>query len=105
MSQEKKPGTGAIFKNERKESENHPDYRGVIISPNGEEMQVALWLKTAQTTGKKYFSVAVSTPYRERDVVGATSTIAGITSNISQCVPLMQSDIVAAEYIDDGLPF
>lgn len=104
MPQEKKPGTGAIFKNERKESENHPDYRGVIISPNGEEMQVALWLKTAQTTGKKYLSVAASAPYKESDVVGAAAALACATPAPSQYAPPMQSAPAAAEEVDD-LPF
>lgn len=94
---DRKPGTGAIFKNERKENEKHPDYRGVIISPKGEEMQVALWLKAAQTTGKKYFSVAASTPYRESEVVGAAAALAGAVETTPTSSTIESDDL--------GLPF
>ena len=32
---EQKAGTGAIFKNNKKKKETHPDYNGKILDPNG----------------------------------------------------------------------
>lgn len=60
---ENKVNTGAIFKNDKKSSANHPDYRGVV-NANGKEMEIALWMKESKT-GKKYFSVSLSEPYQK----------------------------------------
>ena len=53
--------TGAIFKNDNKKAENHPDYKGKV-NVNGKEMEVALWMKTS-AKGVKFFSVSFSEPY------------------------------------------
>ena len=58
---ETKNNTGAIFKNEKKTAETHPDYKGKV-TVNGKEMEVALWLKTSQA-GMKYFSATFQEPY------------------------------------------
>ncbi|MEG2064700.1 MAG: hypothetical protein RRY23_06105 [Alistipes sp.] len=70
---EQKPGQGAIFKNEKREKESHPHYRGNFITPSGEKLEIALWLKEAKS-GKKYFSVAVSEPYQKPDAQQQQST-------------------------------
>ena len=58
---ETKNNSGAIFKNDKKTAETHPDYKGKV-NVNGKEMEVALWLKTSQS-GMKYFSASFSEPY------------------------------------------
>jgi uncharacterized protein (DUF736 family) len=58
---ENKPNTGAIFKNDKKTSQNQPDYRGKV-NVNGKEMEVALWVKTS-SAGNNYFSASFSEPY------------------------------------------
>jgi len=58
---ETRNNTGAIFKNDNKKAENHPDYKGKV-NVNGKEMEVALWLKTS-AKGVKFFSVSFSEPY------------------------------------------
>lgn len=62
MAYEHKPGSGSIFKNEHKTSENHPEYRGSVITPDGKKWDVSLWVKKSQG-GKSYFSVALKEPY------------------------------------------
>lgn len=64
MAYEQKPGTGSIFRNERKEKESHPDYRGTILTPDGRSYDLSLWVKTSQK-GKKYFSVSCQEPYQK----------------------------------------
>jgi uncharacterized protein (DUF736 family) len=49
---------GAIFKNEEKQQDNHPDYKG-SINVNGVDMWVSGWLKTSEKTGKKFMSLSV----------------------------------------------
>ena len=58
---ETRNNTGAIFKNDNKKADNHPDYKGKV-NVNGKEMEVALWMKTS-AKGVKFFSVSFSEPY------------------------------------------
>jgi len=57
---ENKINSGAIFKNDKKTSANHPDYKGKV-NVNGKEMEVALWVK--QGKNGSFFSAAFSEPY------------------------------------------
>ena len=53
--------TGAIFKNDNKKADNHPDYKGKV-NVNGKDMEVALWLKTS-AKGVKFMSASFSEPF------------------------------------------
>ncbi len=57
---ENKLNTGAIFKNDKKTKDTHPDYRGKV-NVNGKEMEVALWIKEGKAG--KFFSASFSEPY------------------------------------------
>jgi uncharacterized protein (DUF736 family) len=57
--------TGAIFKNDNKKADNHPDYKGKV-NVNGKEMEVALWMKTS-AKGVKFMSASFSEPYIKTD--------------------------------------
>ena len=71
---ENKPNTGAIFKNDNKKAENHPDYRGKV-NVNGKEMEIALWVK--QGKSGSYFSASFSEPYVKTE----TPTISPVVAN------------------------
>ena len=47
--------TGALFKNDKKETENHPDYKG-SCEINGTEYWVSSWLNESKN-GRKYLSL------------------------------------------------
>ena len=49
---------GAIFKNDDKQQDNHPDYKG-SINVNGVDLWISGWLKTSEKTGKKFMSLSV----------------------------------------------
>jgi hypothetical protein len=51
----KKDNSGALFKNDRKETESHPDYKGQAII-DGVEYWMDSWLNVAES-GKKYMAV------------------------------------------------
>ena len=48
---------GALFRNERKDTDKHPDYKG-SINVAGHDYWLAAWLKESRD-GKKYFSLSV----------------------------------------------
>ena len=48
---------GALFKNTRKETDKHPDYKG-SINVDGTEYWVSSWLKVSGK-GEKYLSLSV----------------------------------------------
>ena len=62
---EQKNNTGAIFKNDYKKTEQHPDYKGKAMIDN-KAKDVAVWLNESQN-GKKYFSIKFSEPYKEAE--------------------------------------
>ena len=47
---------GAIFKNDRKETETQPDYKGNINVLEAGDHWVSLWVNTSKK-GKQYFSI------------------------------------------------
>lgn len=54
MAYEQRDNSGSLFKNDRKEKETHPDYKGTAMV-NGVEMWMSAWLKTAGN-GSKFMS-------------------------------------------------
>jgi uncharacterized protein (DUF736 family) len=62
---EQKNNTGAIFKNERKEHERQPDYRGTAMI-RGQKTDISLWINESKT-GVKYFGATFSDPYKPED--------------------------------------
>lgn len=49
---------GSLGKNKRKEQDKHPDYSGQI-NVDGRDYWLSAWLKTNNSTGEKFFSLAV----------------------------------------------
>lgn len=56
MAYEPKDNTGSLFRNDKKESENHPDYKGQAVI-NGVPVWVAGWIKPLKDGGK-YMSLS-----------------------------------------------
>jgi len=71
---ENKTNTGAIFKNDKKTNEKHPDYKGKV-NVNGKEMEIALWVKTS-SAGNTYFSASFSEPYVKTETPQAQPVVA-----------------------------
>ena len=57
MAFQKKPNTGALFKNTRKTNDSGPDYRG-DLNVDGQEFWLAAWLK--EGAKGKFFSLAIT---------------------------------------------
>jgi uncharacterized protein (DUF736 family) len=73
--------TGALFKNEDKESEKHPDYRGPL-NVDGREFWISGWLKISRK-GTKYMSLSIKPQDAEKSKPKAS----------------------VAEDLDDAIPF
>lgn len=61
-----------LFKNDRKESENHPDYKGYSKE---EGWNAAAWIKTAKN-GSKYLSVSYEPPASQEQAASYTEQMA-----------------------------
>ena len=59
---QQKENTGAIFKNEKKTADTHPEYKGKI-NVDGVEKDIALWVNTSKS-GVTYFSAKISEPFK-----------------------------------------
>jgi uncharacterized protein (DUF736 family) len=52
--------SGVLFRNDRKQSENSPDYSGAL-NVGGTEFQLSGWIKTSKN-GTKFMSLAIREP-------------------------------------------
>jgi uncharacterized protein (DUF736 family) len=92
---ETRNNTGAIFKNDNKKADNHPDYKGKV-NVNGKDMEIALWLKTS-AKGVKFMSASFSEPFVKSE------------PQINKNEPQINSTLKPVNYVNldanDDLPF
>ena len=88
MSENK--NSGALFRNDKKATEQHPDYTG-NITIEGKEYYLSAWVNESARTGQKYFAIK-ATP--------KAATAPTTTTAPAQPRP----GVVVADPIDD-LPF
>lgn len=65
MPYEQKPDFGVLFKNDRKEKDNQPDYTGDYTTPDGQKRRIAAWVKEGKNG--KYMSLRFSDPQQRRE--------------------------------------
>lgn len=70
---------GALFRNNRKEQDSHPDHTG-SINVDGKEYYLNAWIKTSQS-GNKFFSLSVKPKDENQAGKSNQSQSAGIKNN------------------------
>ena len=64
---EHKAGNGSLFKNKYKEKENQPDYRGSGKTEDGQDIEIAGWIKQTNN-GEQMLSLSFSKPYKKNQM-------------------------------------
>lgn len=82
---------GVLFRNDRKENDKHPDYKG-SCEVNGQEMWLSAWIQTSKA-GAKYMSLQ----FEPKDVPRADS---GQQQAAAPAPAATQSGLA-----DDDIPF
>jgi len=91
-----KPGTGSVFKNDRKEQDWHADWRGKILMPDGTEHYLDVYDNVSKG-GVEYKSVRIGNP------VAQTNAGQRPVRNSQPANQAMSSDNL--NELEDDLPF
>lgn len=86
---------GVLFRNDKKTSDKHPDYKG-NGEVNGIEVWISSWIKTSKQ-GVKYMSLSFEN--KEGQVVAQTTAAAPAD------VPIDTADFQSQPAMDDDIPF
>ena len=89
MAYTPKEGSGSLFKNTRKTTDNHPDYTGSIML-NGREHWLSAWVKEGKSG--KFFSLSFQEPWKP---AGEPDKANGY----------MKDPLPLNEYPEDEIPF
>lgn len=85
---------GVLFKNDKKTTENHPDYKG-NGEVNGVEVWISAWVKTSKDGSKRYMSLS----FENKEGQGTSSVVAAD-------IPIDTADFnTAAVGVEDEIPF
>lgn len=66
MEKQARDNSGVLFKNDKKETEKHPDYKGSILI-NGTDYWLSAWIKEGKSG--KFMGLAVSPKEAQAQVV------------------------------------
>jgi hypothetical protein len=93
MAFQQKPNSGALFKNDKKESDKHPDYKG-DINIEGRNYWISAWVKEGKSG--KFFSISVS----EKKAPGVSKQVDKPDTSHRRAEPVVPDD-----FPDDSIPF
>ena len=94
---EKKDNSGALFKNDKKESDSHPDYKGSAMI-DGSDYWFNAWINTSKA-GQKYMKASFS-PKEQAHANGVQQVQQAMAPKIE---PSIEPSI--EPLIDDDIPF
>jgi hypothetical protein len=85
MSDYDNRGRGALFRNNDKTEDKHPDYRGNITTDDGTEFWLSAWLKVSKN-GMKYMSLSVK-PKNADTAQPKTATGGSVSREFDDSIP------------------
>lgn len=88
MAYEMKPNTGSLFKNDRKEADAHPDYKGTALIDGLGECWLDAWINTANN-GQKYMSLKI----KRKEPAGAHGAPVQSSANPQAFDPGLDDDV------------
>lgn len=91
MTQYDNTNTGALFKNNRKETDKHPDYTG-SVNVGGHDHWLSAWIKTDKN-GNKFMSLSV----KRKDGTEARPSPQEFVKKVKEHFPDAE--------LDDSVPF
>ncbi len=80
MSDYSNEKSGVLFKNDRKEKETHPDYKG-SCEIEGQEYWISAWIKTGKEGSKRAGEKFMSLAFQVKESNGGSSTSTTTASN------------------------
>jgi hypothetical protein len=87
MAYEMRPGSGSLFKNDKRTEERHPNLKGKVMLPNGEVRWLSAWTKKT-AAGDTWLSLSVG----------------DLVQGVDQPKPVA-ARAVAMQETDDDIPF
>jgi hypothetical protein len=108
---DRKPGTGRVWPNKRKQGQRDPDFTGEIALPDGRSMRIALWESFADRGDGPFngFSVRLSEDTRQSGSTDAQARSGGYSGGYrpggSANPPASEPDRGQYDPLDDEVPF
>jgi hypothetical protein len=92
--------SGVLFKNDKKDSERHPDYKG-NCEVDGVQMWLSAWIKTSRDGTKKFMSLSFELKEGHSFQRGPAAQTADVPISLGDFAPASQGNLAA----DDDIPF
>jgi uncharacterized protein (DUF736 family) len=70
---EQKPNTGSAWKNNYKDADNKPDFKGKFTDLHGDIKEIAMWKRAKKSDGEVYVYFEIQEPYQKREVTDTQS--------------------------------
>jgi uncharacterized protein (DUF736 family) len=86
MAYEQKPNTGSLFKNDRKETDSHPDYKGQALIDGLGECWLDAWINETKD-GQKYMKLTLKPKEARQSAPAMTGGYAAAPSDLDDDVP------------------
>lgn len=93
---------GVLFTNDKRTTENHPNYKG-NGEVNGVEVWISAWVKKARNSGQSYLSISFEN--KEGQTVGVSVQAAPVDVPIANDDFLPPAAAPVAAAAEDDIPF